>query len=465
MRVAIYARLSVDDGTRTSTHRQVADCKSFATLRDWAVTDSYVDRDTSAYQPGTHRPQWERLLTDINQERVDGVVVWKLDRLVRRSADFERFWDIAERRGASLASVTEPIDTTTELGMAIVRILVVFAQLESAGISARTRRAKEQGVAEGRPKHGGYRGFGHRRDGSIIEAEAELIRAAAERILGGESLASVCRSWRDLSVTTPQGGGWHTPHLRRLLLQPRLAGARVTKTGEWVTGGGITPILTEALSRQVIAILSDPRRVTTRPRVHDALLTGLIYCAECGSRMVTGKVRDRRVYACRDRPGRAACGSIAVTAHLADAEVTRQVFTALAAGALPAALNAPSDDPFAIIAERLARDRRMLEQLAADYYTGRTTASEHAKARPALLEQIATAEQALTRLDHQTSLAALLHVDIPREWGIRDVEWQRRVLRLLVARVDCHPATRPINVWNPARLRVTPAYGLTEQPD
>lgn len=461
MRIAVYARLSIDDGTQLGTGRQVADCEAFAAIREWVVAERYVDRDTSAYQHQSKRPEWEAMLAEIQAGRLDGVVVWKLDRLVRRAADFERFWAIAEPHGAMLASVTEPIDTTTELGMAIVRILVVFAQLESATIATRVRRAKQQTAALGHPKHGGYRGYGHERDGSLKPAEAAVIVDAAGRVLGGESLSSIARSLRDQGARTPTGGVWETGHLRRLLMQARLAGARETG-GEWVSGGGITPILSEAIVRQLRAKLTDPSRTTTRPRAHDALLTGLIYCAECGSRMVTGKVRDRRIYACRDIPSRAGCGRVAVTSALADTEVTRQVLDAIARGTLTQALAAPGDDPAGAIAERLAQDRRRLEQLAVDHYTGMIGAREHSAARAALTSRITTAEQALARFDQRGGLDAISHVDVATEWDRRGVEWRRRVLRVLVARVDCKPATRPINVWNPDRLSVTHHEGLTK---
>src|SRR6266508_1831030 len=126
--LAIYARLSQDrDGTQTATARQVADCRALAAAKGWPVAGVYEDTDLTAYRR-VNRPAYERLLAYLEAGEVDGVLVWKLDRLVRHPAEFERFWAVCERRGAILASVHEPVDTSSELGLVIVRILVAFAR-------------------------------------------------------------------------------------------------------------------------------------------------------------------------------------------------------------------------------------------------------------------------------------------------------------------------------------------------
>src|SRR4051812_8366437 len=111
MRTAIYARLSRDTGT-SSIDRQQHACEALCNARGWNVVGHYTDNDTSAYLSKTRRPEFERLLEDIAAEALDMVVVFKIDRLVRRPSDFERFWDEAEYRAVNLTSVTEPIDSS-----------------------------------------------------------------------------------------------------------------------------------------------------------------------------------------------------------------------------------------------------------------------------------------------------------------------------------------------------------------
>ena len=144
-RVAIYTRVSKDPvGDERSPIRQEAACRVFAGVREWEPVGAFRDVDTSAYLPGVRRPEYEEMLTLIEAGGVEGVLVWKLDRLVRRPAEFERLWAACERAGVFVASVTEPIDSFTELGRAIVRILVTFASLESASKSLRLKAAEER---------------------------------------------------------------------------------------------------------------------------------------------------------------------------------------------------------------------------------------------------------------------------------------------------------------------------------
>src|SRR4051794_3852899 len=97
--VGIYTRISeADEETQTATQRQEAACRSFAAARGWIIREVFEDVDVSAYK-GVHRPAFEQLLTAIDRQSLGGVVVWKLDRLVRRTKEFERFWDICDRRG------------------------------------------------------------------------------------------------------------------------------------------------------------------------------------------------------------------------------------------------------------------------------------------------------------------------------------------------------------------------------
>jgi site-specific DNA recombinase len=110
-----------------STVRQEVACRSYAEARNWEVAATLSDLDASAYQPRAHRPGFETLVTEAAARSADGVLVWKLDRLVRRPKDFERLRDVAERRGVFIASVTEPVDSSRPIGLAMLRILVTFA--------------------------------------------------------------------------------------------------------------------------------------------------------------------------------------------------------------------------------------------------------------------------------------------------------------------------------------------------
>ena len=114
----IYARLSDDkSGEQTATGRQIADCRKFAESRGLVVAEAHVyeDVDLSAFKQ-VRRPEFERLLEDLEAGLLAGVICWKLDRLTRSHRDFERLWEIMERRSAKLVSLHEQFDTSTPAG-------------------------------------------------------------------------------------------------------------------------------------------------------------------------------------------------------------------------------------------------------------------------------------------------------------------------------------------------------------
>src|SRR5690606_35447771 len=103
-RAGIYARISKDDGSALGVGRQIEDCTAEAERRGWTVVDQYVDNNVSASK-SKPRPEYTRLLDDVEQGRIDAVVVWDVDRLTRKPAELETFIDLADRHGLALASV------------------------------------------------------------------------------------------------------------------------------------------------------------------------------------------------------------------------------------------------------------------------------------------------------------------------------------------------------------------------
>ena len=100
--IAIYTRVSQEDSEEpASTRRQERACRGLAESKGWEVAGVWEDVDVSAYEKGVRRPAFEDLMTAVAGGRVNGVLVWKLDRLVRRSADFERGVDVDRPAGPS----------------------------------------------------------------------------------------------------------------------------------------------------------------------------------------------------------------------------------------------------------------------------------------------------------------------------------------------------------------------------
>src|SRR5436190_707503 len=243
LRMAIYTRLSHDPtGLQTATARQERACRQFAELRGWDVVDVYEDVDLSAFQRGVVRPSYERMLEAIKRGELDGALVWKLDRLVRRPSEFERFWLLCEQSGAIVASATEPIDASTDLGLALVRILVTFAQLECATMSVRMK-AKHREMAES-GRSNGPAPFGWRPGLQELEpTEAALLREALERATNGEPIRSIASDWYDRGIRTRRAKVWWPIRIKEILTSEYAVGDRVYH-GEVVARDCFVPLMT-----------------------------------------------------------------------------------------------------------------------------------------------------------------------------------------------------------------------------
>lgn len=100
------------------------------------------------------RPSLERALYTLRSG--DVFVVYKVDRVARSLADLIRVVDRVAAAGASIRSLTEPIDTSTPVGLAFLHILGTFAQLERSMIRERCAAGRAaalaRGVRIGRPR-------------------------------------------------------------------------------------------------------------------------------------------------------------------------------------------------------------------------------------------------------------------------------------------------------------------------
>jgi excisionase family DNA binding protein len=366
--------------------------------------------------------------------------VWKLDRLVRRSVEFERLWASCETAEVSLASVTEPIDTSNELGLAIVRILVTFAGLESSTKSMRLQAAYRAAALAGERPHANQRPYGLSMDWStVVPEEAAIVREAAARVLHGESVGSLVRDFAARGVRGARGGVWSESTLRALLCRPSLAGLR-TYHGEIVAKGSWPAVLDDVTSARLRLHFADPARrrdYCDRPPAY--LLTGFLRCGNCGARMKIGRrgstLPRQLSYVCTPKPR--GCNGVSIRSKLLDELVTAEALrriSQLRSRALHWHRRVDATDP--ALAEALERHRVDLERAAHDYYVRHLIEREQFLAvRDSLYRALAQertellplrAREMFKRLGLQAPLVA---------WNNRDIVQRREMLAVVLDHV------------------------------
>ena len=252
LRCAIYTRKSTEHGLEqefNSLDAQREACEAYVksqASQGWKVLPQHYD--DPAYSGGNlDRPALKKLLRDIEQDRVDVVVVYKIDRLTRSLADFAKLVETFDARSISFVAVTQQFNTTTSMGRLTLNVLLSFAQFERELAS---ERVKDK-VAASRKKGkwtGGTVPLGYdARDKKLVvnRAEAEAVRTIFGRYLELKSFARLVADLDNRGIVTKrrntkfakfQGGIPFTYGPLAYFLKNRIYLGEMHHGGKWFKG-------------------------------------------------------------------------------------------------------------------------------------------------------------------------------------------------------------------------------------
>lgn len=444
---AIYVRISRDaEETGLGVARQRKDCNVLAKSKGWQVVETFEDNDVSATS-GKPRPAYLRMVRDIEAGRIRGIIVWDVDRLTRTPRELEDLIDWADQHGLHLANVGGEIDLGTPQGRMTARIKGAVARHETEQSSRRIKR-KHQQLAEAGAHHG-PRPYGWdvttEKRLVINEAEAAVIREAYERVLAGDSLNSIIVDFNDREIPTRMNKQWSSATLRSKLKRWTNCGVR-TYHGKEVGPGTWHPIVDRETHEQVLAILSDPRRLKhNRGTAVKYLFSNLIHCAECDGKLVTTaprtltvKVKRKGGYEAKERayPGKYACknrGCSSVSRHMDDLDqyFTERILTILERdgvrimGGSPGAYESAKSRMDSIEA-KLALTA---DQFADDLITAEQFQRITRRLKPQLEQARAELQQSLPAAQ---GLADFAGPNARQAWNDADLEHRREVIKMLI---------------------------------
>lgn len=373
---------------------------------------------------------------------MDAVLVYHLDRLTRRPIELEHFIEVCTSAGVDVTTVTGDVGLGNDNGLMVARITSAMAAAESGRKSARIKRKILQNVQQGKPHGGAQRPFGYEKDRVTIRAsEADLIRQLVDRYIEGESMNSLARWLNDRHIpTTGKAKEWQVQTLRRILVGGRIAGIR-DHLGEPAGPAIWAPIISREQHQQVLALAA--RNRVPRPPQRTYLLTGLVFCGRCGSKLYSATPRDVRRYACRRTPGVPGCGKLSINAAKLEDVAVGAVLNWLDSEDLAALLvdRAASEHRHLSEIEDVARADRALLDLARMFGSGDISRAEFMAARKAAsLRRI----RALRQLDVATGAGMLAGMsdDANRRaesWNRLTFDRQRALVRATLTRLTVQP--------------------------
>jgi site-specific DNA recombinase len=439
------------DGTEGSTRRQdMANMEYVRANSLGQVVATYSDI-ASAYN-GAKRPEFENALADLKAGRIDGIVVWKIDRLVRRVSQYRRVIDVLEESGGRLLSVVEGIDTADPerkfVNGLILDLLVRLAEMESEGTSERLILMNQDRARQGKRSGGGTRPFGHSLDWfSLVPEEAAAIRSAAERVLNGEGVYSIVQDWNRNGPRPVKAERWTTQVLTQVLLQPRLIGKR-DYDGDLFELEDVPPILDQVTWERVCAVLSEVR--PNAPKVQH-LLSGLAHCGRCERPLRGGRGSSIRgskaLYVCPPKSaGIGACGSLSVMADPVNERVEAEVIEWLSDKANVAnLLGRYAHGPEAeAMTQRVKELNDSLVDLARALKPPAGQPRMDLKLYWQMVKEVEDERAGLQRSIAVTREAAILaetlaFEDVAAEWHARPLAWRRAIVNLCTDRIVVEP--------------------------
>ena len=316
--VALYIRLSKEDeseGPSASVTNQKSLLREFVRQHHLSVYDTYVDDGWS----GTNfdRPEFQRMIGDIEAKKVNMVITKDLSRLGR---DYIMTGHYMERyfpeKHVRYISLLDGIDTGVEsTANDITPFRAIMNDMYAKDISKKIKSVKRDKQREGQFIGGkpvyGYKLHPTEKNKIVIDEEvAPMVRRIFGMALDGMSCRQIASRLNAECVPTPAAyaglpvakpgpytGLWSSERISDMLQNETYIGNMVQGRSvkisykskkclkqakeNWVVVEGTHEPLIDPETFQKVRMLVNSRK-HTRSRTYDFLLKGLIFCHECG---------------------------------------------------------------------------------------------------------------------------------------------------------------------------------------
>lgn len=306
--VDLYIRVSTTEQAEEgySVGEQESRLRSYCSAYGYIINAVHVDPGFSGAT--LERPGIKKVIKDVRTGKCKKIIVWKLDRLSRSQKDtMILLEDVFLENNCNFVSLTENFDTSTPFGRCIVGILSAFAQMERENLKIRTSMGRQARIKKGY-FHGSHCPIGYKfKEGSndlIIDPyTSKMVREVFRRFISGESIKSISKYILETHGDNLYDWGNNTA-IRRVLRNPVYMG--YVTLGTEIYKGVHEAIISETDWYLAAAILEHNKNIDKRSYTFraagttaDNLLTGLLFCGDCGARMYARKVsKTKKKYIC-----------------------------------------------------------------------------------------------------------------------------------------------------------------------
>ncbi|WP_166525106.1 recombinase family protein [Caproicibacter fermentans] len=338
----IYARYSSDAQKETSIDDQIRDCNKFAADNNYRIIHIY--RDDCVSGKTDNRDQFQQMLSDSAKELFETVIVWKLDRFARNRNESALNKVKLKKNGVKVVSAMEHIPDGPE-GIILESVLEGMAEYYIYDLMEKTTRGRI-GVALQCKHTGGRPLLGYKvnpdKTYSIDEYNAETIRQIFHMYATGSSFSEIIDEMNRQGRKTASGRSFGKNSIHELLRNERFIGiftynkipsengkrnSHASKPKDKVIRipDGIPAIVSMDEWNTVQQKMQKNKHTQARYKAKiEYLLSGKIFCGECGGAMVgqsSGSHEKYSYYECSTKKRLRTCSKSNVKKETIEAAV------------------------------------------------------------------------------------------------------------------------------------------------
>lgn len=297
--VAIYVRVSTEEQAKHgfSIRGQIEKLRQYCEAMDWTVIGVYID-DGKSGKDIDGRPEMKRLLVDVENRKIDTVLVYKVDRLTRSLKDLINMVEIFNDKECDFVSLQESIDTKTATGRMFLKIVGIFAEFERENIAERTRFGMEKKAKEGYllVTNTSPLGYDKVKGDKIIQVnkeESKLIKFIFNTYLDNNTtITGLARELNIRGYRTKKDFPFTGKCVKGILSNPVYVGkvryCRDDNERTFIVEGKHDSIISDDIFEQVQRKIEKikMKSYTKRPK-ENHYYCGSLFCGICGERMTT----------------------------------------------------------------------------------------------------------------------------------------------------------------------------------
>ena len=150
--VVTYCRVSSDE----QAEKDISIPAQRKALRSWVsdqadyqIIGEFVDEGISAYAPADKRPGFCEMISYCRKNRVDFILVHKLDRFSRNREESILFKGLLRRNNVQIKSITEHFDPETPQGFLYEGMIEVINQFYSMNLATEVMKGMRENASRG----------------------------------------------------------------------------------------------------------------------------------------------------------------------------------------------------------------------------------------------------------------------------------------------------------------------------